>query len=133
MDYLPHYLGVLVLAAVAGHTLSRATEWIHTGEPPAPIGRALKLFRRPAPEPEPIPGVLWELELARVARQLEQVRKSETQGLALRITACTIAYDEALIACCRSYGLEAPSGPRPLTAGQRLQAESALLGHGVQW
>ncbi len=133
MDYLPHYLGVLVLAAGAGHLLYKATEWIAAGHPPVSVERAVRRLRPSAPDPEPMPGVLLELELARVARQLEQVRGSEAQGLALRITACTIAYDDALVACCHSYGIEAPNRPRPLTAGQRLEAESALLSHGVQW
>ncbi len=133
MEYFAGYLGVLALSAVAGQALFHATRWMFTGQPPAVVTTLVDRFRPPAPEPEPMPPVLDELELTRLAHELAAVRESDRQGLALRITACTIAYDEALLRCCESHGLPAPTGRKPLSTSQRLEAECSLMAAGVSW
>lgn len=133
MGYLPAYVGVLVLAGVAGHALCAATEWIATGQLPRPLHRLFARARGDRPVSEPMPAILLELELQRLAGELLAVRGSDRQGRALRITACTIAYDDALVQCCRGHGIDAPDEPRPLLTSQRVDAEASLLAAGVSW
>lgn len=128
------YLGVLVLAAVGGHLLYKIVEWMGTSRPPPLVAKGLARLRSDRVEPsEPVPTILYQLELTRMAKELALVRESDAQGRALRVTAYTIAYDDALVGCCRSVGIDAPAAPRPLTSDQRLSAEASLLAAGVDW
>lgn len=129
MQYMP-YLATLVIAGIAGHTLFKAAEWVGRGRPPELVERAVDRIRS-RPLSEPLPPVLHELELARLSAELVKVRSSDVQGLATRMRAAAIAYDDALVRCCRSYGIDTASSP--LTASERVAAESALLAAGADW
>ncbi|MFV0459634.1 MAG: hypothetical protein ACK5MT_12790 [Actinomycetales bacterium] len=126
------YLGTLVMAAAAGWVLFEAAAWIGRGEPPPRVRDLMERLRPQHSEP-PIPPVLLEMELHRLDTELSRVRGGDPQGLALRIRATQIAYDDALAACCQAHGLPTPPELRPMTTSQRLNAEAELLSAGVTW
>lgn len=124
------YLIVLVVMVALFWALESVVWWIAGNGWPTWFDRLLP--HKPEPIIEPLPPVLCELELARMSRILQQVYDSDPQGRALRVTACTIAYDDALCECAASYGLPT-TDERPLSPGQRLESETQLLALGARW
>jgi hypothetical protein len=133
MAYLP-YLAALALAAAAGRALPGLATWAVSGRPPEWIADALQRRNdRLHPATTEMPSVLLQLELSRLALSVQQVENSDPYGRALRLRAIRSAYDDVLVRCCHSMGIEAPEGPRPLSDQQRFDAEQALIGAGVEW
>lgn len=85
------------------------------------------------PQPEPIPPVLHQLELARLAREIRRVREANQPGLATRVRACTAAYDDVLVRCAQDLGLEVPQSMPPLSDRERFEVETELMAAGMQW
>jgi hypothetical protein len=77
--------------------------------------------------------LLYSLELRRLAEQVQQARMDNRPGRMVHITATEAAYDTVLLSCCRSAGLDAPDRRPPLLAEERMEAELALMTHGVSW
>jgi hypothetical protein len=77
--------------------------------------------------------LLYTLELGRLATEIEKARASDQPGKMLKITASVTAYDDVLLRCCRTAGLTLLPQRPPLTAAERLDAETALLSHGIEW
>ena len=77
--------------------------------------------------------MLYSLELRRLAEQVQLARISDRPGKMVHITATEAAYDMVLLSCCRSAGLDAPDRRPPLLAEERMEAELALMTHGVSW
>jgi hypothetical protein len=73
------------------------------------------------------------LELRRLAAEIEKARASDQPGKMLKITSSVKAYDDVLLSCCRTAGVTYPARRPPLTAAERLDAEAALLTHGIRW
>lgn len=83
--------------------------------------------------PDPLPPVLLELELRRLAEGVQLAADSCQPAKAERLQAWTGAYDLALVDYCGSLGL-VPAGCRaPLSAGERFDLESRLIGAGYDW
>jgi hypothetical protein len=77
--------------------------------------------------------LLYTLELGRLATEIEKARASDQPGKMLKITASVQAYDDVLLTCCRTAGVTVGPHRPPLTASERLDAETALLTHGIEW
>lgn len=77
--------------------------------------------------------LLYSLELRRLAELVTQARMSDRPGRMVHITATVAAYDSVLLSCCRSAGLDAPDRRPPLLDDERMEAELALMTHGVSW
>lgn len=134
-------LELLMIAAIAAgvvllvRSLAAVFDWVLLGREPALLRPLLAPLhewrdaRRPAPPP--LPAVLHELELARLAAELRRVRDSNQPGLATRVRACTAAYDDVLLRCAQDLGVPVPAPP--LTRGERLEVETHLLSQGIRW
>ena len=133
------------VAAVAGvlavvEAVLLALGWAATGRPPrllGPLVGRLEAARARRRRPEPMPPVLLELELRRLGGEVQRVAASDLPAKAMRLRACTAAYDYVLLECCRSLDLavpavEPPAG-LPLSSGQRFRAEASLLEAGFSW
>lgn len=83
--------------------------------------------------PEPLPPVLFGLELARLAEHVRQVEGDNQPWKAERLAASTLAYDLALRDYCRSVDLPVPEGHGSLSRRQRFEMESALITTGHDW
>ena len=71
-------------------------------------------------------------DLRRLERDYSRIQSSDLPRQALRLQSVSLAYDDALCACCAA--LEIPSSGRPpLDAMQRLEIEAALARHGLTW
>ena len=75
----------------------------------------------------------YTLELGRLATEIEKARGSDQPGKMLKITASVQAYDDVLLTCCRTAGITVSPQRPPLSAAERLDAETALLSHGIEW
>jgi hypothetical protein len=131
-----------VIVATFGAAWS-VLEWFATGKPPRTVRwladrlrlrlRRFRLFRRRRPEPEPLPPVLLGLELRRLGGELQRIDASDLPAKAMRLRACTAAYDYVLLECCRTVDVPVPATATPLTRDQRFTAETALLEAGFSW
>lgn len=100
-------LELLMIAAIAAgvvllvRSLAAVFDWVLLGREPALLRPLLAPLhewrdaRRPAPPP--LPAVLHELELARLAAELRRVRDSNQPGLATR---CAPAPPPTTTCCC---------------------------------
>lgn len=115
--------------------------WFCGGRPPRllrPLVRRVEslLARwpgRPSRRRDPLPSVLLELELRRLAEGLQRAADSRQPATAERLQAWTGAYDLALVDYCGSLGLVPPGCRAPLTARERFDLESRLIGAGYDW
>jgi hypothetical protein len=84
----------------------------------------------PAPTRPPIERLVRDLR--RLESDYSRIQSSDLPRRALRLQSVSLAYDDALTACCAA--LEIPSSGRPpLNAMQRLEIEAALARHGLTW
>lgn len=129
------YLGVVAVTCFALPLLMALMAWVLTGRPPAAfagLARSVEgRFRRSASTP--VPDVLLELELARLARAVQQARDTPRPGQALHVRASTAAYDHVLLSCCGRVGLTAPTTTPPLSDRERFEVETRLMEAGVTW
>jgi hypothetical protein len=131
-----------VIVATFGAAWS-VLEWFATGKPPRTVRwladrlrprlRRFRLFRRRRPEPEPLPPVLLGLELRRLGAEVQRIDGSDLPAKAMRLRACTTAYDQVLLECCRSLEVPLPAESAPLSRDQRFDAESSLVAAGFTW
>jgi hypothetical protein len=71
-------------------------------------------------------------DLRRLERDYSRIRGSDLPRQASRLQSVSLAYDDALCACCAALEI-APPGQPPLNAMQRLEIEAALARHGLTW
>lgn len=130
---------IAFLVVVAGMFLAMRLavvllEWLVAGRVPGPlkplVDRWDEARYRP---PEPMPPVLHQLELTRLARELQRVRDANQPGLATRVRACTAAYDDVLLRCALDIGLEPPDSVPPLSERERFEVETELMAAGMSW
>ncbi|MDO5711214.1 MAG: hypothetical protein Q4P32_05675 [Micrococcales bacterium] len=128
------YVVVIAGMFLAMRCLVALMEWGVAGRVPRrlqPLMDKVDAVRHPPPEP--MPHVLHELELARLAAEIQKVRDANQPGLATRVRACTAAYDDVLVRCAHDLGLEAPSSLPPLTDRERFEVETELMSAGLSW
>lgn len=82
---------------------------------------------------EPVPSVLLELELQRLAAHIRAVEDGNEPAKAARLAACRLAYDGVLLDLCAAAAVPVPRPDPPLSADERFEAESALVGAGHGW
>ena len=70
--------------------------------------------------------------LRRLERDYSRIQSSDLPRRALRLQSVSLAYDDALCACCAALEIPA-SGRPPLNGMQRLEIEAALARHGLTW
>ncbi|MBP6995421.1 MAG: hypothetical protein KBB39_04680 [Phycicoccus sp.] len=130
-------LFVIALCSPIGMLLvvSWLLRWLPENQPPRWLAWLLTPLTRYAqarrPVPEPLPSILIELELRRIAHQLAVVERSDQPHKAQRVDAWRGAYDLALADLARSLG-EDPPAP-PLSPSQRTDLELTLVGAGHSW
>ncbi len=95
--------------------------------------RATRAARAFGGSAEPLPQVLHELELARLAGEIQREREERRPGRLHRVRASTAAYDGALVDACRTVGIEHPRGALPWSDADRYDVEMRLLAAGVHW
>lgn len=125
------------IALAIFHTAVSALVWAVLGRPFWPFkGLARRVEdareRRRLPS-EPMPTVLLGLELRRLGAEVQRVDASDQPAKAMRLRACTAAYDYVLLECCRSMEVPVPGTATPLTPAQRFNAESSLVEAGFTW
>ena len=85
---------------------------------------------RPAAAGPPIERLVSDLR--RLERDYSRIERSDLPRRAVRLQGVSLAYDDALCACCTA--LEIPwSGRPPLDAVQRLEIEATLAQRGLVW
>lgn len=120
--------------AASAPVVAAGVRWLMTGEPPRWIDDQIDRRRvARAALREPMPQVLHELELKRLAQEVQRVRADQQPGQHHRVRATTAAYDGALVQTCRALGIEHSPGALPLSDEQRYEVETALMAAGVQW
>ncbi len=131
------YAAVTAGFVASGPALAAGLKWLATGEPPRWIeSRSQRLREARRGRPEPMPQVLHELELARLADEVQRVRTADRPGEPgqfHRVRATTAAYDDALVQACRTMGLDHPGGSLPLSDSDRYEIETRLMSAGVRW
>ena len=80
-----------------------------------------------------MPPVLLGLELRRLAAEVERVEGGDQPAKAARMAACQWAYDHVLIEYCQRVDIPVPRERAPLSSGQRIEAEAALIYAGHEW
>lgn len=125
--------GIVALLAAIGAVL----DWASTGRVPR-VARPFALLwdglrRRLRRRPEPLPPVLLSLELRRISYELAKAESTREFAKATRVTACRWAYDRVLLDYCRAVDLPVMTDTVPLTASQRLDLETELVGAGHGW
>ncbi len=116
------YLGLMCVPWLAYYALHRALDRWSAGSPRR--GRS-------GTELEPDLDDLLR-SLRRLQEEYATVEVSDLPARAARLRALSTAYDEVLRTCCRRLGLPEPPVP-PLRPVDRLQAEAALAGAGLDW
>ena len=99
----------------------------------APRRRVETLRARRRPAHEDMPLALLASSLRRLGGELQRIDASDLPAKAMRLRACTAAYDYVLLECCRTLEVPVPATATPLTQVQRFTAESALLAAGFSW
>ena len=114
--------------------MAAGLRWLTTGEPPRWVESHSDRWREARRvTPEPMPQVLHELELKRLADEVQRVRNFDRPGQYHRVRATTAAYDDALVQACRTLGLDHPAGSLPLSDTDRYDVETRLMSAGVHW
>lgn len=133
LAYLALCAGLVTVFAAAWSAL----EWFATGRLPAPLAflaeRVEAARARRRPPPEAMPAALLGLELRRLGGELQRIDASDLPAKAMRLRACTAAYDYVLLECCRTLDVPVPADHTPLTHSERFNAESSLLSAGFSW
>jgi hypothetical protein len=83
-----------------------------------------------APVGPPIERLVGNLR--RLERDYRRIEGSNLPRRAIRLQGVSLAYDDALCACCRALEIPSPGRP-PLDAMQRLEVEATLARRGVTW
>lgn len=126
------YAAITVAMACAAPVMAEAIRWSTTGRPPRALRPVIDRFNG-QDTPEPMPAVLHELELARLAEEVQRVRAGNQPGQMFRVRATTAAYDGVLLESCRTLGIAAPTSRVPLSDDERFEVESRLLHAGMRW
>ncbi len=71
-------------------------------------------------------------DLKRLERDYSRIQSSDLPRQALRLQSVSLAYDDALCACCAALEIPSPARP-PLNAMQRLEIGASLARHGLSW
>ena len=71
-------------------------------------------------------------DLRRLERDYSRIERSDLPRRIVRLQGVSLAYDDALCACCTALEIPVPGRP-PLDAVQRLQIEATLAQHGLVW
>jgi len=71
-------------------------------------------------------------DLRRLRRDSSRIEGSDLPRRMIRLQGGTLAYDDALCACCVALGVPAPARP-PLTSMERLEIEASLAQRGLTW
>ena len=87
---------------------------------------------RSGPMPSRPPIERLARDLTRLERDYSRIQSSDLPSRALRLESVSLAYDDALCACCAALEIP-PSGRPPLNAMQRLEIEAVLARHGLTW
>lgn len=127
------YAAVAAGFVASAPAMAAGLRWLVTGAPPHWVEQIDRRRCAPAAGTDSMPQVLHELELARLADEVQRVRAQDRPGRRLQVRATTAAYDDALVQACRALGLESPAGTPPLSDAQRYEVETALMAAGVQW
>ena len=134
------YLALLGAIVVVFDVLSRLLVWATTGHPPHAVERTMARWPRRRPHPDvDVELLLAQLELRRLAAEVQRVHATDQPHRVHRIRATTGAYDDVLLQCCRLAKVEVPprhDHPRrltTLTTRERFEAETALMARGVDW
>jgi len=88
--------------------------------------------RRIPPHPTTLPIERLVADLRRLSEEQDWVRRADVPARWSRLTAIELAYDDVLLDCCGSLGLDLP-GASPLTREQRLDIEAELMRSGLRW
>jgi hypothetical protein len=137
VTYLPAYLAVTAGLLAVFDAVFAALQWAATGRAPRPfrtLAARLEAARdRRRPAPEPMPPVLLGLELRRLGCEVQRIAASDLPAKAMRLQACTAAYDHVLLECCRTLDVPVSYTATPLSGDQRFDAEASLLEAGFSW
>jgi hypothetical protein len=141
MANLLAYVALCGVIVASFATAWSVLEWFGTGRPPRTVRwlsthvgpRVPRWLRRRRREPEPLPPVLLGLELRRLGAEVQRIDGSDLPAKAMRLRACTTAYDQVLLECCRSLEVPLPAESAPLSRDQRFDAESSLVAAGFTW
>jgi hypothetical protein len=116
------YIALAFVPAAFFVALARLLDWWTRG---GFRGRATA-----APVGPPIERLVHDLR--RLQRDYSRIERSDLPRRAVRLQGVSLAYDDALCACCTA--LDIPwSGRPPLDPVQRLQIEATLAQHGLVW
>ncbi len=134
MLYVLAYAAVIAGTALVLWAVVVLMQWATTSRLPGRMQSRLdKWHAARCPPPEPMPPVLHQLELARLAREIRRVRDANQPGLATRVRACTAAYDDVLVRCAQDLGIDVPRSALPLSDRERFEVETELMAAGMQW
>ena len=121
-----YVLAYVALAFVPGGlflALSKAFDWWTRGG---------DVRGRPVPTADRRPIERLVSDLRRLERDYTRIQGSDLPRRASRLQSVSLAYDDALCACCAALEIPAGGSP-PLDALQRLEIEATLARHGVTW
>lgn len=122
------FVGPIVAAGVRRFAGGAARRWRRESS-----DRAMRAARVFGGAVEPLPQVLHELELARLAEEIQRECDERRPGQLHRVRASTAAYDGALVDACRTVGIDHPRGALPLSDTVRYDVEMRLMAAGVHW
>lgn len=115
------YAALALVPAAFFLALARVLDW---------WARGATRTRRSAPAGPPIERLVRDLR--RLELDYSRIERSDLPRRAVRLQGVSLAYDDALCACCTA--LEIPwSGRPPLAPVQRLEIEATLAQHGLVW
>jgi hypothetical protein len=116
------YAALAVVPAAFFLALAKALDWWARG------GRQAR--EKPTVAGPPIERLVSDLR--RLEKDYSRIERSDLPRRAVRLQGVSLAYDDALCACCAA--LEIPwSGRPPLDPIQRLEIEAALAQRGLVW
>ena len=136
---MPWVMFGVTLAAIVAMLMGVGAilEWSATGRVPRAMRPVVALVdavrSRLRPPPEPIPPILYSLELRRISAELARVESDNQFAKANRVNACRWAYDRVLLDYCRAVDVPVMTDVVPLTSAQRLDLETELIGAGHDW
>jgi len=90
--------------------------------------------KRPGALPEPTGPPIERLvaDLRRLGHDYSRIVESDLPRRQMRLQSVTLAYDDALCACCTALEIPAPGRP-PFDPIQRLEIEATLAQRGLTW
>jgi hypothetical protein len=72
-------------------------------------------------------------DLRRISADIDRIQLVDQPYKMTRLRATFAAYDDTLLTCCRTLGVQPPRDRGPLDDRERLEAELALLQEGMTW